>query len=347
MANPNRFFYLGTEHVNRQTGIGAVMRQEVAALAGLGGVQLFVQVLQEGPLEQDAQMLHMVQNCVEQQQTSPLLAHTFHGYFERTMAYLKSLGCKLTLTSSGRDQDLAKAESDKLGWTPKGIWAGHPELEKIVARVHGLADVVICPSRVASKQAERVAYRKVVCIPHGCWQAGVKPLPPSFVVGFLGHPVPERGLLYLFQAWCLLDYTDANLVLAGQGITGLPVWHLLRPYDRRQTVILDEWTKDTDSFYNSISLYVQPSVTESFGLPVLEAMAHGRAVLCSTGAGAAELLPDAWTFPAGDPRALAEKIDRFRQMDLQLQGLVGRGLAQKHEWPAIREKYQQVWKQLL
>lgn len=87
--------------------------------------------------------------------------------------------------------------------------------------------------------------------------------------------------------------------------------------------------------------------SEGFGIEVLESLAHARPVLCSTGAGAADAVPETWRFPAADVDALADKIDQFRKADLELMGKVGRELAKEYTWPAVRKRYQDVWRNLL
>ncbi len=100
-------------------------------------------------------------------------------------------------------------------------------------------------------------------------------------------------------------------------------------------------------FYNRISLYVQPSVTEGFGIEVLESMAHGRAVICSSGAGARDVsFPHLW-FESGNVTDLASLIDFCKKGEAEISGPHGPAKAKKFTWPLIRARYQEVWRSLL
>jgi glycosyltransferase involved in cell wall biosynthesis len=70
-----------------------------------------------------------------------------------------------------------------------------------------------------------------------------------------------------------------------------------------------DWIDDTDSFFSAIDIFVSPSHSESFGLAMLEAMAHGKPVVATKTDGARELFGDsADLVKINDPVALAHKI---------------------------------------
>jgi glycosyltransferase involved in cell wall biosynthesis len=71
--------------------------------------------------------------------------------------------------------------------------------------------------------------------------------------------------------------------------------------------------------YNAATVLAHPSRFEGFGLTVLEAMACGTPVVCSTAASLPEVAGDAALLvPADDPEALAAALDRLlRDADLR------------------------------
>jgi alpha-1,3-rhamnosyl/mannosyltransferase len=70
--------------------------------------------------------------------------------------------------------------------------------------------------------------------------------------------------------------------------------------------------------YNAAAVLAHPSRFEGFGLTVLEAMACGTPVVCSTAASLPEVAGDAALLvPTDDPEALAAAMDRLlRDTDL-------------------------------
>ena len=186
---------------------------------------------------------------------------------------------------------------------------------------------------------------------------------------------PDKGLRYLLEAWKRLDYKDATLALGGshsqtpwvqqlvqrffeptdwwasysmlgnQGAQKCPT--ATRPSGAQ--VRLLGWVDKVSDFYNGISLLVQPSVSEGFGLEVLEAMAHGRAVLCSTGAGAADVVPKPGLCDPCNSGALANHIAYYhdRLEALATVGTSNQKEATAYTWDRIRARYVDVWRSLL
>ena len=91
-----------------------------------------------------------------------------------------------------------------------------------------------------------------------------------------------------------------------------------RGYEKRQEVL---------RLYGAADLFVYPSVYEGFGLPVLEAMAWGTAVVCSRAASLPEVAGDAAEyFEPGSVEGLATAMGRVlgspeRQAELRRKGL--------------------------
>ncbi len=80
--------------------------------------------------------------------------------------------------------------------------------------------------------------------------------------------------------------------------------------------------------YSGAALYVQPSLTEGFGLPPLEAMACGVAVLCSTGGALPETVGDAAELLApSNPQAWARAIVGLLADSSRRAELIRRGIA--------------------
>lgn len=203
------------------------------------------------------------------------------------------------------------------------------------------ADVVICPSRMSAEYLERNpgTKGKVIIITHGTeLPESTPPLPEDFRVGYLGAAGPDKGVPYLLKAWAGLMYQDSELVLAG-------FESIAPPYTRAKYRFLGQ-AANTLEFFSNISLYVQPSVTEGFGLPCLEAMAFGRPVVVTEGAGVSELVEDGvegLVVPIRNPGAIADAIGSLKNSGrLEEMGKAARTKAEQYPWSRIQDEYRRA-----
>lgn len=70
-----------------------------------------------------------------------------------------------------------------------------------------------------------------------------------------------------------------------------------------------DWLEDTAQFFSAIDVFVSPSRSESFGLAILEAMAHGKAIVATETDGAKQLLADCGKLvPVNEPVKMASTV---------------------------------------
>lgn len=74
-------------------------------------------------------------------------------------------------------------------------------------------------------------------------------------------------------------------------------------------------SSEVDAWFDTIDLYIQPSLTEGLPRSVIEAMAHGLPVILSKAGGQPELVDSEFLFKPGDSKALAERISSFINID--------------------------------
>jgi glycosyltransferase involved in cell wall biosynthesis len=211
------------------------------------------------------------------------------------------------------------------------------------------ADVVLCPSKLsASYLSTKLSLKnRVVVIPHGCYLPKEKSIyyPADFSVAHVGTNGSDKGQIYLVHAWHKLKQDlkfSGRLVMVGRGTR---YWV---PFG----VFSSEYLDDISKVYNDCSVYVQPSVTEGFGIPVLEAMAHGRPVIVTEGAGSYELIEDGkegFVVPIRQPEVIKEKIEYFYDNpdEVKRMGKNARVKAEKYSWEKIEEEYQKLIKSVL
>ena len=133
----------------------------------------------------------------------------------------------------------------------------------------------------------RLPAKKVACVLR---ELG---LPPQYLL-YLGTIEPRKNVLRLLRAYCGLPSSVRSrwpLLLVGNwGWTTADVADYLHAEARHRGVIhvgyVDE--KDLPAVYNGARALVYPSWYEGFGLPPLEMMACGGAVLASTAAALVE-----------------------------------------------------------
>jgi glycosyltransferase involved in cell wall biosynthesis len=119
----------------------------------------------------------------------------------------------------------------------------------------------------------------------------------SFIL-YVGRLQERKNLRRLLSAYARLkkEGADEKLVLVGKKDweSGNIQAHL-RSLDLKDSVIFTGYVPSADLpvFYNAAEAFVYPSIFEGFGLPVIEAMACGLAVLTSYGSSLEEVAGDA------------------------------------------------------
>lgn len=134
-----------------------------------------------------------------------------------------------------------------------------------------------------------------------------------FRLGFIGRAGPGKGTDTLMEAAALLasDGHDFEIVCAGDGEAFIAAEAARNDIADRVRCV--GWQRDLGQFLKSIDLLVLPSVKESFGLVLIEAMAHGKPVLSTRCHGPASIVEDGETgylVPIGDAAALADGLRR-------------------------------------
>lgn len=172
----------------------------------------------------------------------------------------------------------------------------------------GLATLVLTPSNAIRRAAiERfhLSADRIVSVPHAAsplFRPVVVDSPPAPYFLYVGTLEPRKNLALLIDAWRAVRQTHAvDLVLVGRRRDDFPEL-AAEPGLRCLGPVPDE---SLPSLYSGCIACIYPSLYEGFGLPVLEAMQCGAAVITSldpaiveTAGGAAVTLdvrePHAW-----------------------------------------------------
>lgn len=226
-------------------------------------------------------------------------------------------------------------------WAPPPIHLTDPFLFELGAQGLKTCDAVVCPSTASEKYLKkRLNLTNTTVIPHGVnlpekWSAERKP----FMVFHLSQFGPDKGQTYLIDAWSRLKLQDSTCVMACQNLKECSI-----PLPPNFQVYGAIPAKDKEQLYAHASVYVQPSVTEGWGLTVGEAMSHGTPVIVTEGVGASDMVTDGqdgFIVPIRDPDALAEKIKYFHNnpAEVERMGINARRKAECYDWKTIEAKY--------
>jgi len=149
-------------------------------------------------------------------------------------------------------------------------------------------------------------------------------LPEKFIL-YVGDVNYNKNIPGLLEAFMLVKKkdTDVKLVIVGKAFQNrdLPevqrINQLIGSLRLNSEVVIVGYVSDQElvAIYNLARVYVQPSIYEGFGLPVVQAMICGLPVVCGRNSSLPEIGGEAAVYAeVGDPEDLAEKIVRVIKM---------------------------------
>lgn len=332
--------YVTNDKIGSTTGGGQVTKYELEALASLGSVDVINPNSTPNPFDSEKQLL-------DQDYSKYKLAHFYGGTFPNLVQKIKQSGVKVTYTVAAHDVEVSRSEFQKLGLEFNFPHLNDPNLFEKYISSYKQSDIVICPSKIAQETNNCYGINNTTIIPHGHEPVKNKRTPKTFTVGYLGQCGPDKGIRYLIEAWAILNYDDAILSLAG---SQTPMLLPLIRYFGKGNINIEGWVDSVEDFYNSCSVYVQPSATEGFGIEVLEAMSAGRPVIVSDGAGALDVMDSCGlSFNKCNAIKLAECISSLKNSEKARlhYGTNAEKKAKDYTWEKVKELYINLWKDML
>ncbi len=254
-----------------------------------------------------------------------------------------------------RGRPLVVTIHDAVPWThpetltPRGArW--HREMERRIART---ADVILTPTHaVAEELRAHLPLRHVEVVGEGV-SAAVADVPadaterarrlglPAEYALAVGTLEPRKGLDVAAQALRVAQWPGLPLLVVGpSGWGDVAVPAGVRPLGKLPD-------PDLATVYANASVLVMPSRAEGFGLPVLEAMAHGIPVVTSDVAALVEVAGGASVVvPVGDAPALAAGVSRALAQHSALSA-AGRARSSAYSWNASAQHIWRICRDLL
>lgn len=176
-------------------------------------------------------------------------------------------------------------------------------------------------------QDRRIETRQSLCI-----------APDEYVVGYLGRLSKEKGLNFLVEAASELRFAGVpvRLLIVGDGQERSALEQLSRDRGIENLTIFTGFQKDIENWLPAFDVFTLTSLTEGTPMALLEAMSMGVPVIATAVGGVPNVVTDGVNgllVPAGDYKALANKIQMLKDNKVLKGNLVAEGLN------SIKEKF--------
>jgi glycosyltransferase involved in cell wall biosynthesis len=135
----------------------------------------------------------------------------------------------------------------------------------------------------------------------------------DFVILFAGKLEPRKNPFYLKEIWNYISFPNIKLLIVGNGPLENELKSVCKNDDRIQFLDFQNQTQ-MPKLYKSCNALILPSVSETWGLAMNEAMASGIPVLASENCGGAiDLIQHdcGFIFPLNDAKLVANIIEKW------------------------------------
>ena len=165
----------------------------------------------------------------------------------------------------------------------------------------------------------------------------------AFVFGTVGRLKKVKGQAVLFRAFARVcrKYPDSWLVLAGEGPLETELRSLAMELDIHKRVVFLGFRRDIPEVLHAYDVFVLPSISEGFGLALVEAMATGIPVIASRVGGVPEILNHRYSELLVAPSSLKEltlAMERLRVMSHEKRNELGKALRNRVASEFTKEK---------
>jgi glycosyltransferase involved in cell wall biosynthesis len=219
--------------------------------------------------------------------------------------------------------------------------------------LHNQCAVTLCPSPSTARQVTEHGILRVGLWPRGvdaalftparrseAWRARTAGDPTRKIILYVGRLSPEKNLSALTAAYRALAAPDTHLVFVGDGPGRAELEHALHGQHATFTGYLQG--EALAEAYASSDIFAFPSLTETFGQVVQEAMASGLPVVGFDSGGVHDLVTHEQTgllAPANDHVALTQALQSLLASPAQRLrlGAHGRALAEQRTWESVMD----------
>jgi glycosyltransferase involved in cell wall biosynthesis len=232
------------------------------------------------------------------------------------------------------------------------LWWSHRKSNRIIVPTHTTAKEV-AEYHPFTKKKLVVTYEAASVLPE---VKGVKPadIGDEFIM-YVGTAFPHKNLPALVSAFDILHQKRPKLHLVLVGKTEKYYKELKeesRHHSSFKKIVFTGYLPDEEVkwLFDHAKCYVFTSLSEGFGLPVLDAMANGTPVVSSNASVMPEVYGDAVHYcDAHDPKDVAEKVTEVLESTKLRERLVvtGKKQVKKYSWHHMAEETLTAYKAVL
>ncbi len=233
--------------------------------------------------------------------------------------------------------------SDVLGYNPR-FRLVYPLVSRAWSAILAEAKVVVCPSRFLTQTIQCLRRNvRLVTVPNAVDPDRFRSLSKENRILVVARLVPFKGIQDVLDALALLDLTDWNVDIVGDGAYRSVLEQKVAAYDLQNHVTFHGWL-DNDSqqlreLYGTARIFVSASHRENMSMSLLEALAARCWVVASDVGGTSEIVEDGSLFEGHNIPSLAQKL--ASAMDVALIG-PGPPLAARFRWGRVVRQYENL-----
>lgn len=221
------------------------------------------------------------------------------------------------------------------------------------------ADEIIVLSEGVQKYFKDTYGRETVFIPNGVNRPEIREaqlikdkfgLDKDSYILFLGRIVPEKGVLYLIEAFKQIDTNKKLVIAGGSSDTEAFMQELKDLANRDERIIFTGFVQGRmlEELYSNCYVYCLPSDLEGMPLSLLEAMSYGNCCVVSDIAECAEVVEDkAVVFRKSDVEQLKEKLQELVERPETVEkykAMAADFICKKYSWDDVVSRTLELYK---
>jgi glycosyltransferase involved in cell wall biosynthesis len=203
--------------------------------------------------------------------------------------------------------------------------------QMIFRQVYKLCHKVICVSKAVKIKLIEIKEiqndkGEVIYNPLGIQTQTKRVIPIDFTIVCVGRLEKVKNQQLLIRTFAKLANTSAKLILVGDGREKENLHQISKELNCQNKVEIVGFTSEPEKYLSRASLFVLPSLSEGFGIAVLEAMQQGIPCLCSNVGGIPEFVKEnetGWLFNPNNENEFFEKLSQICQMSNEILNQIG------------------------